>query len=1045
MLQILLLGTPQIILDGKPIRELTSAKSQALLYYLAVSGRPEARLTLAGLLWPEKSDQEARTNLRQAVRQLRQFIGDADAGGYLVTTRETLSLHETLPLEVDATIFEWMANAGMGGQIPVLQFALDRYTGEFLNGFFLDDAYGFEEWMLIIRERLRSLAIHGLQALAQHYAEQTDIKKGLTTARRLLEIEPWREETHRLMMQFLAWDGQTSAALTQFERCRQLLWDELGVKPGADTLTLYEAIRANQIPRKTFPIGEPKTQPVPVTNPNNLPPHPTRFIGRTRELTEVKQLLSTPSTDDKKPLVTLFGMGGVGKTRLALQAGTDLLPYFPDGVWLIELASILDPALVPQAIVSALGLHEGAERPPLDIIQAHFYSRTALVILDNCEQVIAACAAIATTLREQCPNLTLLTTSREALRVPGEKVYPVPAMETPDPQHLPSFEQLLQWDSVELFVERALASWPAFPYTPATATAIAEICRKLDGIPLAIELAAVRVNALSVEKIAERLTHRFQLLTRGGRTALPRHQTLLALVDWSYDLLDQYERALLQRLSVFSGGWTLEAAEAICAEDPGGDAYALDIHPMDVLDLLTRLADKSLVQIPEIHGEHTRYRLLETIRQYAGIKLKASGEARVVSEKHGRFFLHLVITANPRLRSPAQKEWTTRLQTEQENIRAALTWWLETDPVHAVQMAGLMGRYWDRQGFYTEGRETLAKALAVAPEAPIPYQIKALKWASGLAMRQANYKKGAAQAEAGLALSREQDDKVHMAAFLNILGLIASGEGHDRAAQQYVEESVQVQRALGNPWGIASGLDNLGNITRALGDVPKALEYMLECLEITRGLGDQHLMAHNLLGTAECYIDLHELDIAKRYLSEASRIQEELGDRQGMAYALGFQGIIAWLEKDDALTQTLFQKSLALRREIGDRTGEGYVLGLLGLNAWSHGNYSLAEKYVREGITILIPLGDKRNIINGLELMGHIVYCLGDAPRAVKLWAACQTWRAQAGTPVRGFFRPLHEAQIAQAFQALGEEVFSAFWQEGATMTIEQVLDHLGL
>ncbi|HLF87421.1 MAG TPA: tetratricopeptide repeat protein [Anaerolineales bacterium] len=626
------------------------------------------------------------------------------------------------------------------------------------------------------------------------------------------------------------------------------------------------------------------------------------------------------------------------------------------------------------------------------------------------------------------------------LRTPGETVYPMPTMSIPDPRHLPPFDELLQYDAIRLFVERALISWSAFPFTPATAPFVAEICQQLDGIPLAIELAAVRVNALPVEKIAERLDYRFRVLTRGSRTALPRHQTLLALVDWSYDLLEEAERALLQRLSVFSGGWTLEAAEAICAVNPEGEPYSLDIHPMDMLDLLTRLVDKTLVQVPEVRGENTRYRLLETIRQYARQKLRAAGEEHLTSESHGRFFLNLVIEANLMLKSPEQKTWTARLRAEQDNIRAAYTWWLQTNPANAVQMAGLLGRYWDRQGFYTEGRETLAKALSVADTVPALFKIKALKWASGLAMRQSNFKKATTQAEEGLILARELDDRVNMAAFLNVLGLITSGEGNDRAARNYMEESVAVQRELGNPWGLAISLGNLSNITRAMGDAQKALEYMQECIKISHELGDMHLIASNLDGLAECYIDLDELETAKPHLEEALHIQKELGDQQGQAYSLSDMGIVAWLQKDYVLAQDFHEKSLVIRREIGDRNGEGYVLNLMGINALAREDYKKAQQYLKNALAILLPLGDQRNSINCVEELGHVALGLGDPVQAVKLWAAAHAWRERVGTPMPKMFRPFHEAHIVQACELLGEETFRAVWEKGSAMAFEQVV-----
>ncbi|NUM48483.1 MAG: hypothetical protein HUU38_27575, partial [Anaerolineales bacterium] len=583
----------------------------------------------------------------------------------------------------------------------------------------------------------------------------------------------------------------------------------------------------------------------------------------------------------------------------------------------------------------------------------------------------------------------------------------------------------------------ARAAWPAFPFTPATAPFIAEICQQLDGIPLAIELAAVRVNALSIEKIAERLTYRFNLLTRHPHTTLPQHQTLSALVDWSYDLLDENERTLFQRLSIFSGSWTLEAAEAICASTPDDVPYTHPLHPMDILPILTRLIDKSLVQVPEINGENTRYRYLETIRQYARQKLRASGDEPQAFNNHAHYYLRLVSEANPLLKSSEQVQWTARLYAEQDNLRSAQNWWFQTNPTNALKMAGLMGRYWDRQGLYTEGRETLEKALSTSQNAPLPDRIKALKWASGLAMRQANYEKGKTLAREGLELTRSQDDKVNMAAFLNILGLITSGEGNDQEAQKFIAESVALQRQLENLWGIASGLDNLSNITRALGDAPHALTYMLECLEITRKLGDKFLIANNLVGAAEIYLDLNELTTAQQHLKDAIHLQQELNDQQGMAYALGELGVIAWLQKNYATAQNFLENSLKIRQNIGDKHGEGYILYLMSLNALACEDFLLAKGYLKTGLEILWPLGEQRITLNCLEALGHVAAGIGDTTRAIKLWAATHTLREQANLQNRAIFRTFHATKLEQTRHTPGGPAFTPHWQAGISMSIE--------
>jgi predicted ATPase/class 3 adenylate cyclase len=405
--------------------------------------------------------------------------------------------------------------------------------------------------------------------------------------------------------------------------------------------------------------------------PTNLPIQLTSFIGREKELAEIKQLV------EKNRLVTLTGSGGVGKTRHSLQAAAELLEAFADGVWLIELASVSDPALVLQSVTSPLGLREDQGRPLLAALQDYLQAKSMLLLLDSCEHLLDACAQLADALLRTCPSLKILVSSREPLGIAGEVAYRVPSLALPDTRHLPSLESLSQYDSVRLFIERALAVKSDFVVSNENAPAVAQVCSMLDGIPLAIELAAARIKGLSVEQISQRLDDRFRLLTGGSRTALPRHQTLRAMIEWSYDLLSEAERAVLRRLAVFVGDWTLEGAEAVCAEpvvpDASAPATRAIIQTPEVMDLLLRLVDKSLI-VPQEQGGQTRYRMLETIRQFAGEKLSDSREEAPLRARHLDFFLAFAEQAEPRLRGAEPLIWLNQLGAEYDNLRAALAW-----------------------------------------------------------------------------------------------------------------------------------------------------------------------------------------------------------------------------------------------------------------------------------------------------------------------------------------------------------------------------------
>src|SRR5579884_1453224 len=494
----------------------------------------------------------------------------------------------------------------------------------------------------------------------------------------------------------------------------------------------------------------------------NLPVQLTSFIGREKEMEEIKRLLS------RTRLLTLTGSGGCGKTRLAAQVGADLLADFADGVWLVELAAIADPALVPQTVASTLGIREEPGQRLLETLQQHLKPKSLLLLLDNCEHLSAACAQLAETLLQACPNLRILASSREALGIAGELAYRVPSLSLPELPRLPSAEAALvpalaRCEATRLFVERAALSYPGFALTEQNAPAVAQVCVRLDGIPLAIELAAARIKVLSADQIAARLDDRFRLLTGGSRTALPRQQTLRALIDWSYDLLSEAERTLLRRLSVFLGGWTLEAAEAVCADashaPPRAAAMGAGEHaaaPLEagsrenaggpvaaeaVLDLLSRLVDKSLVLVEESAEAEARYRLLETVRQYSRDRLMESEEARDLRCRHRDWFLTLAEGAERRLRGPDQVAWLNRLAQEHDNLRMALEWCRAEEDAGAeagLRLAGALWRFWRVRGYLSEGRERLEAALAqasaserTAQRAKALYGLAALAWGQG--------------------------------------------------------------------------------------------------------------------------------------------------------------------------------------------------------------------------------------------------------------------------------------------------------------------------
>ncbi|MBI3997773.1 MAG: tetratricopeptide repeat protein, partial [Armatimonadetes bacterium] len=701
--------------------------------------------------------------------------------------------------------------------------------------------------------------------------------------------------------------------------------------------------------------------------PNNLPAQLTSFIGRERELAEVRRLVETTR------LLTLTGTGGCGKTRLALQVAAELGQVLADGVWFVDLAPLMEPGLVPATIAAALRLREQPGRPLLPTIIEHLQFRHVLLVLDNCEHLVATCAQIATALLQGCPRVRIMATSRERLGVAGETVWRVPSLATPDLRHPPIPAALADVEAVRLFVDRAAAIQPGFALTERNAEAVARVCHQLDGIPLAIELAAARVAVLPPEQIARRLDDRFRLLTAGRRTALPRHQTLRAAMDWSYDLLSAQERSMLTRLSVFVGGFTLEAAEAVSAGEQA-DEFA-------VLDLLTQLVDKSLVIAEDDDGE-VRYRLLETVRQYAHDRLRGAAEALGAQRRHAAFYLALAEQAEPHVIGPEQARWLSRLQREHANMRAALEWSLGPgDLGTGLRLVAALIKFWEVHGHFTEGRRWAEAVLTRLPERS-GTRAKVLCGVGNLAWHQADYEAARASFEEGLTLARELGDKRRAAAALIGLGLVAWNQGEYARARSLYEDSLVLFRELEDRRGIAVALNNLGIVARALGDYAAA----------------------------------------RAFLQESLKIRRQSGDRLGASSTLHNLGLIAWNQGDLEASRALYQDSLAIARELGHRQGMAAALNGLGTVARTLGDAGAACAHYAESLLIFRDLGDKWGVADVLEGFGCVAAAQGDFMRAARIFGAAEVLREAIHAPLPPPDRADYERHIAIVRAGLGAD-----------------------
>jgi predicted ATPase/class 3 adenylate cyclase len=790
---------------------------------------------------------------------------------------------------------------------------------------------------------------------------------------------------------------------------------------------------------------------------HNLPIQLTRFIGREAEMAAVRALLA------ETRLLTLTGIGGCGKTRLALQIAADLLEQCPDGVWLIELAALVSGDLIPQSVAMALGVREEPGRPMLATLIDALRPKRLLLILDNCEHMIDACAAFVDTLLRACPHVIVLATGREALGIIGETVSRVPSLSLPperptahDPRsppyphgsrsaahgrstrhQAPGPEQFLRYEAIRLFVDRARQSLPGFALTAQNAGAVEQVCRQLDGIPLAIELAAARVKLLTVEQIAARLDDRFRLLTAGNRAALPRHQTLRAAIDWSHELLLEPERVLLRRLSVFVGGFPLDAAEAVCAgvdarrQTPdASETGALSslapgvwrLAPHEVLELLGLLVDKSLVLVEE--APEPRYRLLETIRQYALEHLRRSGEEAATRQRHRDWFLSLAEQAEPRLTGPEQAEWLERLEREHENLRAALDWSAEAgDGAAGLRLARALWQFWWVRGYLAEGRRRLVTFLDMAGEhatgrrgdgggrgsatgpsdpvhgrdAPHPVpstqhpspatRAKGLHGAGILACDQGDYPVARAFLEESLAIKRELGDRKGIAASLSSLGHVLRLQGDYAGARVLYEESLATCRELNDRRGMAFAQSALGLVARYQGDYPTARRFYEGSLLLGRELGDPRGVAVALNNLALLAQDQGRYHEARALYEESLAAKRELGDRRGIAYSLNGLGLVELHEGNLEDAQALFEESLTIRREIGDQRGIGFSLSGLGEVARRRGDAELAGALHEESLALRRELGDKYGTASALACLGTLARAQGDLERATLLYA----------------------------------------------------------
>ncbi len=1021
-----LFGSFRLEHEAQPIH-LPTRKVKSLFAFLALHPEPHSREKLAALFWGDFTDESARASLRNALTAIRQSL-DNDI---LFTDRGTVQLDQGL-IWVDVRAFQKICDAKtcLGVNTPEIeewQSAVELYRGDLLADF-------HDEWITPIREKLRAQYIDLLLRLVQALRARGEYIHAIHYARRALMVEPTNEKVHQNIMVCLVAIGDRHAALRQYEECQQTLRCELDVEPSPETQSLYQWIQTAET--------RASSQEVTLTN---LPIPLTEFVGRRDECLELERLVR------QTRLVTLTGAGGCGKTRLAIQVASKLGRDFNDGVWWVDLALLSEEDLVPHAIAKVLGVRESASQTLEEALVHYLRHKHILLLLDGCEHLVDKCACLVERFLSQCAHLHLFATSREPLGIPGEIVWQVLPLRVPTLANTSissrDVAELMANDAVQLFVKRAALVNARFILNKKNAGAVVEICRRLDGLPLAIELAAARMQAMTVSQIVQRFNDRFRWLTNVNRTTLPQHRTMQAALDWSYDLLSDGERTLFRRLSIFLGRWTLEAAEHIVSE-VGRETSPL--APVNILEGMSRLVAKSLIVVDE--GEEMRYHMLETIREYARQKLIESGEFTELGTRHRDWFLRYAEECEPRLRYSDQMVWLERLEADYENLHAALRWSFRrpnrsADDLHAgLRLVNALCQFWAMHGMLQVGRQWCEHALQqmdALDDTTRALYAQIISKTGVLAYMQGDLSHAHYLCEKGLEIARQMQDDYSTAICLYVLSMCERSLCSNIArAERLLAEGLTLARTTGNPWLIAAMLLNAGLAALAQGKHAEARAHFEEGLQQAEQVGDRWIVAALLTGLGNLAYTLGDCERAITLYERSLTMRRELKDKSGIVGTLNDMGRAVSCQGDWTRARELFNTSLALCQELDQRESIVWIQSNLACLELKQGNPRAARRLLSSNLETSRDLGNRHATVHCLTVLASVLVAQDKWEAATRLFGATQRFRQEMCLPLASSDQADFDAYVAQAQEALGQVAFRQAWEQGAAMSWEDVVDY---